>query len=141
VQFYHSIAARSDDVDEVLSLAELEGDGGAVTNGLNSTGARSDAGEPFATGNGDVVDEGIEDGEVAENENPDTASTAINGEVAGRGGMIGPQPPTARSTSTNGTERQGQRKAATTMVSESETLAETSQATGSGEIVTLVSPT
>ena len=123
----------------MLRLAELEGDDGAVTAGLNSTEARSDAGKRFATGISDVVDEEIEDGEVDEDEELDITSTAINGEGANRGGMIGPQPPTARSTSTDGAEVQGQRKAATTLVSESETLVETSQATGSGKIETLVS--
>jgi hypothetical protein len=116
-----------------LRLAELEEEDGAVTNGFNSTGACSDAGKRFATGSGDVVDEEIEDGEVDEDEDHDIASTAINREGAGKGGMIGPQPPTAKSTSTDGAELQGQRKAATTLVSESETLVEKSQATGSGK--------
>ena len=128
-------------MEEVLRLAELEGDGGVVTNGLNGTGARSDAGKRSATGISDVVDEEIEDGEVDEDEDLDITSTAVNGEGADRGGMIGPQPPTARSTSTNGAELQGQQKAAATLVSESETLVETSQATGSGKIETLVSTT
>jgi hypothetical protein len=123
----------------VLRLAELEGDGGAVTNDLISTKARPDTGKRIATGNGDVVDEEIEDGEVDEDKDLDIASTAINGEGAGKGGMIGPQLPTARSTSTDGAELQGQRKAATTLVSESETFAEASQATGSGKIMTQVS--
>jgi hypothetical protein len=120
----------------VLRLAELEGDGGAVTNGLIRTKARPDAGKRIATGNGDAVDEEIEDGEVDEDEDLDNTSTAINGEGAGKGGMIGPQLPTAKSTSTDGAELQGQQKAATTLMSESETFAEASQATGSGKIVT-----
>ena len=121
----------------MLRLAELEGDGGAVTNGLISIKARPDAGKRIATGNGDVVDEEIEDGEVDEDGGLDITSTAINGEGAGKGEMIGPQLPTARSTSTDGAEIQGQQKAATTLVSESETFAEASQATGSGKIVTM----
>lgn len=114
----------------MLRLAELEGDGGAVTNGLKSTGARLDAGKGFATGISDAVDEEIEDGEVDEDEDLDIASTAINGEGADRGGGIGPQPSTARSTSTDGAELQG-RGAATTR----------SQATSSGKIASLVSTT
>lgn len=118
----------------MLRLAELEGDGGAVTDGLISTKARPDAGKRIVTGNGDVMSEEIEDGEVDEDEDLDIASTAISGEGAGTGGTIGPQLPTARSTSTDGAELQGQRKVVTTLVSESETFAEASQATGSGKI-------
>jgi hypothetical protein len=125
----------------VLRLAELEGDGGAVTNGLIRTKARPDAGKRIATGNGDIMDEEIEDGEVDEDEDLDIASTAISGEGTGTGGMIGPQLPTARSTSTDGAELQGQRKAVTTLASESETFAGASQATGSGKIATQVSMT
>ena len=118
-------------------MAELEGASGAVKNGLISTKARPDAGKRIATGNGDVVDEEIEDGEVDEDEDLDITSTAIDGEGAGKGGMIGPQLPKARSTSTDGAELQGQQKAATTLVSESDTFAEASQATRSGKIVTM----
>jgi hypothetical protein len=120
----------------VLRLAELEEDGGAVTNGLNSTGAHLDAGKKFTTGISDVVDEEIEDGEVDEDEDLDIA---INGEGADRGGGIGPQPSTAKSTSADGVELQGRGKATTTLVNNSETSAERSQATDSGKIVTLVS--
>jgi hypothetical protein len=116
----------------VLRLAELEEDSGAVTNGLISSKARPDGGKGIATGNGDVVDEGIEDGEVDEDEDLDVASTAGKG---------GPQLPTAGSTSTDGAEPQGQRKVEKTLVSESETFAEASQATGSGKIVAQVSMT
>jgi hypothetical protein len=119
-------------------LAELEGDGGAVTNGLNNTGARLDAGKRFATGISDAVDEEIEDGEVDEDEDLDIA---INGEGADRGGGIGPQPSAAKSTSADGAELQGQGKATATLVNKSETSAERSQATDSGKIVTLVSTT
>ena len=128
-------------MEEMLRLAELEGDGGAVANGLNSAGARLDAGKRFATGISDVVDEEIEDGEVDEDEDLDIAPTAINGESADTRGGIGPQPSTARSTSVDGAELQGQGKATTTLVGESEASAERSQATGSGKIVTLVSAT
>ena len=125
----------------MLRLAELEGDGGTVTNGLISSGTRSDTGKKFATGISDVVDEEIEDGEVDEDEDLGNASAAINGEGAHKGGGIGPQPSTTRSTSTGGAELQGQGKATTTLVSESETSAERSQDVGSGKIVTLASTT
>jgi hypothetical protein len=118
----------------VLRLAEQEGDDGAVANGLNGTGAHSDDGKSLTTGIDDVVDGKVENGEVEEDEEPDIASTAINGEDADKGRMTGPQPPTARSTSTDGAELQGQQKAATTLTSESETAVGTNQATGSGKI-------
>ena len=93
-QFYHSIAARGEDIEEVLRRAEREedeeefGDGESGENGTVGKGAdmKDEEGEKEdgEMEDGELEDGDVEDGEVQPDEQRDSGI-----------GMIGPQLPRA----------------------------------------------
>jgi hypothetical protein len=93
--------------------------------------AIADGGQPLIDGNGEVMDEDLEDGEVDEDGDVNLASNGDAGGRASKSGIIGPQLPPTKSVATD-TEDQEKAKATKTLPSERDTLAETAEATGSG---------
>jgi hypothetical protein len=138
IKFYHSIVARGEDVEEVLRLAELEEEGGAVTNlnGTKGTKVVADgSSEPRIDGRGEVTDEELEDGEVNEDGDVNLASDRDAGGRARKSGIFGPQVQPTKSIAAN-TEKQEEGKA-----SEMDTAAETTETRGPGRTSTLMSIT
>jgi hypothetical protein len=115
----------------VLRLAELEEEGGAVTNDTNGTKAVADGDEAPRTGNGDVAAEELEDGEVDEGGDVNLASNEGAGGRASKGRTIGRQLPPSKSTAAS-TEDQRKQRAPESLESETDVLAETTEATGPG---------
>ena len=82
MQFYHSIHARGEDLEEVLRQAEL--DEHAASDGTKSKGSTKKAVD--AESNPDALDEELEDGEVGDD-------LPEQGVSSGPHGIIGPQLP------------------------------------------------
>jgi hypothetical protein len=93
LKFYHSIAARGEDVEKVLRLAELEEEEGALTQATEGTKAVPGRGELRSNRNCEVPDDEREDGEVDEEVDVRVASEG----VAERGtSKMGTVPPATR---------------------------------------------
>jgi hypothetical protein len=115
----------------VLRLAELEEEGGAVTDA--ATGATAVAGgvEAPKTGNGAVTVEDLEDGEVDEGGDVMLASNGDAGGPASKNRGIEPQLPPTKSTAPS-MEDQRKWRAPKSLETETDVLAEATEATGPG---------
>jgi hypothetical protein len=91
LKFYHSIAARGEDVEEVLRLAELDEDERAITEGKKGTKAVPVGVELQSNGNGDILDDEREDGEVDEENDVSLASAGGAERGASKTGTVAPQ--------------------------------------------------
>ena len=119
-------------MEEVLRLAELEEQGGTITNGMKGTKAVAEAGEPRRNGNGEVADGELEDGEVDEDGDVNIGPGGDTGGGASERKIIGPQLLPAPSTAAD-KDRPGKEKASKTQASETETSAQTTDAIGPGK--------
>src|SRR5204862_2328787 len=77
LKFYHSIAARGEDVEEVLRLAQLEEEG-ALTQATEGKKVVPSRGEPGSNGDCEVPDDEREDGEVDEEVDVSVASEGVS---------------------------------------------------------------
>jgi hypothetical protein len=77
LKFYHSIAARGEDVEEVLRLAELEEEG-ALTQATEGKKVVPSRGELGSNGDCEVPDDEREDGEVDEEVDVSVASEGVS---------------------------------------------------------------
>src|SRR5438552_771346 len=80
LKFYHSIAARGEDVEKVLRLAELEEEGALTqaTEGKKAVQAVPSRGELGSNGDCEVPDDEREDGEVDEEIDVSVASEGVS---------------------------------------------------------------
>ena len=119
----------------MLRLAELEEENEATTNGMQGTKAAADASGAATNGNGDPLDEDLEDGEVDEDEDLNLASNRDAGGQVGKTGSAGALLPSTKSTAAEGDG--ATENASKTTAGKKHAIVENTDATGPGKAAVL----